>query len=490
MIDAESVTLAGSDQRGVLYALITLEQLLDHPGGLPQVEIVDWPVIPIRYHHDDISRKQISTVEDFKRILGRLVRYKFTHYTLYIEDVLHLSSHPEIGEGRGKLMPADIRELVEEAESLGIEIFPTFSLLSHHENLLLLPRHAHLAADVPQLASSLDPSLPAVRDFLGEIIPEVCSLFPSTYFHMGFDETQGISREHFLAHANWCAEQLEGQGKRPLIWIDRFYNPHHGFGFDALDQLHPSVLPVVWCYQPQRLIDSHRQFFVESSARRETWALAAYNNTARFIPDVKDCLHAIKLWTETLEAHQGLSLGGSQWGDHGYENHRALAWNQFATLAEFAWKGSDADMSTLAQRFQRNFYGAKLPTVATLIDPERSPFRISGDRIWKAHRAPHAALVRLLAREPDLAADAEADLETIEKLLGGLQADRRLARREADHLIHWESALLRTRSVLQRILLARNHPIAPIPSDEAAPETDRKSLFQGRHAAPGGGGAM
>ena len=87
------------------------------------MQITDWPAIAVRYHHDDVSRKQISTVEDFKRIIRLLSGWKIGHYTLYMEDVLHIASHPRIGEGRGKLMPEEVRELVKYAQQWNVELF-------------------------------------------------------------------------------------------------------------------------------------------------------------------------------------------------------------------------------------------------------------------------------------------------------------------------------------------------------------------------------
>lgn len=443
--------IAAADRRGLQYALETLLQLIDPEGAVPCGRVRDWPVFPIRYHHDDISRKQISTVADFKRILWQLARYKISHYTPYIEDMLQLDCLPGVSEGRGKLTPEDVKELLRESEAAGVEIFPTITLIGHHENLLRDPRYAGLATDTVQMPSTLDPRKPEVRKLVRSIIEEVCELFPSEYFHMGFDETQGVDREAFFEHANWCAEELSARGRRPLMWIDRIYGK---FGMETLDELHPAIIPVIWAYRSSQVTKTHARYFAQAAGKRESWALTGYNNWKHFIPDIEDSVRTMKLWAEAVESAGGNAIGASQWGDDGYENHRDLPWNLFAAFADYAWSGSSAEVATQPQRFQRTFYGRELSAVGELITPAKYPFRLPGAQIWELHRVPPHALVRAVVEDPSLGRRAKQDLTTVERFLRGIRKERRLAVRERGHLLHWESALRRTASVLQRIVFA------------------------------------
>ncbi len=451
-IAADYVFITGNDAQGLLYGLTTLHQILDQTDGpIPAMTIEDWPQFTIRYHHDDISRKQISTLQDFKRILHHLATYKISHYTLYMEDVLHLKSHPQIGEGRGKLMPEEIREIVATAARLGIDVFPTFTLLGHHENLLSLPRYCPLATDTQAWPSTLDPRLPEVRALVADIINEICDLFPSPYFHMGFDETHGVGAEVFVKHANWCAELLVERGKTPVMWGDRIYGIKHGFGIDQIDRLHPAIIPVVWIYEGESLRGERGSIYSACSKHRPTWPLAAYHDGGRFIPHTPGGYDNFRPWVELCIQNQCPAIGSSRWGDGGYENHRDLSWHLVAAFGEFAWSGQETQEASLSQRFQKTFYGEEIPGLLPLTDGTTPATSLTPD-YWHFHRINIDTIKRWSEEDPTIADRAQADLQRLQNSLKAVRSSHSLCRRESTHLLHWESAIARSISVARRIL--------------------------------------
>ena len=449
LIQPRGIAMAGHDARGLFYALTTLAQLMDGKKALPCLSIRDWPAISVRYHHDDISRKQISTVDDFKRIIRLLSSWKINHYTPYMEDVLHLASHPDIGEGRGKLMPDEVRQIVEEGRRYNVEVFPTFSLIGHQENLLALPRYAHLGRKVFQPASSFDVRNPAVRPFLKEVIAEVCEMFPSKLFHMGFDETQGLGAEEFIEHANWCARELVARGKTPLMWVDMICNH---FGYEQVKRLHPAIIPVNWQYDTKGEIP--HQEGLEANGR-PVWGLAAYATWCAFLPDQHAGRANYLAWTKQLAAGRewtDTGLGSSQWGDNGYENHRDLPHNAFAAFGEAAWSGPAARFEDFDERFGRAFYGADLPLVASWTHELPMALSMRPGEIWRLHRArPEELRRRVMAGKLDAKA-AGRDLRKIDEALSS--ARKLKAPRNREHLLNYQDGLLRTRSVLQRVAAA------------------------------------
>ncbi|MCX7936022.1 MAG: beta-N-acetylhexosaminidase, partial [Planctomycetota bacterium] len=244
--EPHGIWLRGYDRDGLFWGLITLQQLFNQRRSAPCAVIKDWPAFPFRMHHDDISRKQISTADDFCRIIQILSYFKIRYYTLYIEDMLHLPSHPDIGRGRGKLMPGEIRKILAAAQRHNIIVFPTYSLIGHQENLLALPRYRRYAREVFQGPSSYDVAKPIFRPFLRQVIRDVCAAFPDApYFHAGFDEVIGLSKDEVIAHANWCCEEISRYGKTMLMWVDMFKNH---FGLEALQALDRRIILVEWNY--------------------------------------------------------------------------------------------------------------------------------------------------------------------------------------------------------------------------------------------------
>jgi hypothetical protein len=450
LIETGGAWVVGNDADGLFHALVTLEQMLADATSLPACRIDDWPELTLRGHHDDISRKQISTVEDFKRILRLLARYKINLYTPYMEDVLHLKSHPDIGEGRGKLTPEEVKQIVDEARKCNIRVMPTFSLIGHQENLLQLPNYRHLAAEVFQEPSSLNPANPKVREYLKDAIADVAELFPCEYFHMGFDEVIGVKPDDVLAHANWCADQVLSHRKTPVMWVDMIYNH---YGYDAIKRLKPEIIGVNWYYGdvPEAGVPHHDEL---AGRRKNLWALAGYRSWCRFWPDFAGVMDHVAGWMRTLARTGGKMLAGSTWGDAGYENHRHLTWSLHAALAEAAWSGRAADRGTFHTRYCQTMFGRELDDLEDLLENLHDRLGIDGGKSWYLHRRNPDALVRCTQADPDLLSRAGRDGPVLESALESVARAKRQARRNADLLDPFRVTLRRMRSVARRVELA------------------------------------
>lgn len=461
VVDEAGVALNGADLDGLFWGLVTLEQLLDTASALPCLRIDDWPEMLLRGHHDDVSRKQISTVADFKEIVRLLSRYKVNVYTPYLEDVLHLEHFPDIGEGRGKLMPDEVAAIVREGERHNVQIMPTFSLAGHQENLLLLPRYIHLGRKVFQPASSLDPANPAVRRFLEKVIENVCEQFPCAYFHMCFDEMIGMTETLFLDHANWCATELFRRGKTPVMWADMIYNH---YGREAISKLHPAIIPVVWGYGP-RAAERMKRLKWFTDAGREAWGLAGYSNWGAFMPDFEAPKEHFADWMRYMKRVRGKALFCSMWGDDGYENSRQMCWNLYAAFGERTWSGPQTRRDNFEARFQQTFYGCALPRLERVVRELVPSMSLQPGELWRLHRRRPSALVRLAATNPGRSKAIGADVKLVQHALRDVAAARAQAVHRAEHLDHFTVALERTLSVLHRLHFA-HRVVRGLSSDE------------------------
>lgn len=75
---------------------------------IPGVSIRDWPQQKIRGITDDLSRGQVSTMENFKKIIHFLSRHKLNAYSPYIEDIFVFKKYPMLGKGRGEVTATEI----------------------------------------------------------------------------------------------------------------------------------------------------------------------------------------------------------------------------------------------------------------------------------------------------------------------------------------------------------------------------------------------
>ncbi len=466
VIDEQGVTVRGRDADGLYWGLVSLDQLMRHRmaqqdgSPWPGVVIRDWPCYPLRGHHDDVSRKQISTIRDFQRIIRRLSRYKINLYTPYIEDVLYLDSYPDIGLDRGRLTPKEVAVMQEEAERHNITLMPTYSLIGHQENLLAQPGYAHLGRKVFQPMSSLDVTNPEVREFLEKAIGDVCKLFTGPYFHGCFDETQGVAAEEFLAHANWCARQLKRYGKKMPIWVDMIYNH---FGCDMVQRLEDNIIPVVWRYGDTEQIKHLEDIAAQG---RPIWGLAGYNSWSRVYPHFAMAKQNIAAWAREGQGYPIEALMASQWGDNGYENHRDLCWNLFAFLGETSWRG-DAALA-FESRFQQDFYGIELPMLTPLIVDLPDRCAMDTREYWRLFRQNAFADLRWGHKHADQRDALHQDRERIAAAIKALDDARDKALVNKVHLDHFRICFMRMLHILQRL--------------EAAMEPEQDATALMRHA--------
>ena len=137
-VTEDGIVIDALSLKGNFYGMMSLIQILEKMENrqLPLVEILDWPDLEVRGISDDISRGQVSKIENFRRIIGFLARYKMNTYMPYMEDILTLESYPSIGEGRGALIKKEIDEIVRFADENFVEVVPIFQTLGHYENIL------------------------------------------------------------------------------------------------------------------------------------------------------------------------------------------------------------------------------------------------------------------------------------------------------------------------------------------------------------------
>lgn len=102
-VDANGIVIIAESEKGKFYGVMSLMQMIHREKRSVLVEgvtIHDFPLEKIRGITDDISRGQVSTLENFKKIIRFLARYKLNTYSPYLEDMFVFKNHPLIGKGK------------------------------------------------------------------------------------------------------------------------------------------------------------------------------------------------------------------------------------------------------------------------------------------------------------------------------------------------------------------------------------------------------
>ena len=217
-VTEEGIDIHAASDRGLFYAQQTLRQLYTGQG-IPCVTIEDAPRFPYRGLHLDVSR-HFFPKEEVLKLLDVMAGYKFNTLHLHLTDGggwrIQIDKYPKLtteasyrteadwqkwwNEKDRKYLPEgtegayggyytkdDIREIVDHATALHINVLPEIEFPGHSDEVF---------AAYPEL--SCDGEAYTYGDFcvgneqsftfMEDVLTEVIELFPSEYIHIGGDE--------------------------------------------------------------------------------------------------------------------------------------------------------------------------------------------------------------------------------------------------------------------------------------------------------------
>ena len=364
-VDAQRVMIVGASARGRYYGVMSLLQLIGRDKRsvvVPFLTIRDWPQYAMRGITDDLSRGQVSTMDNFKKIIRFLAAHKLNTYMPYLEDLFVFQNHPKFGRGRGALTATEAKELDTFAKKHHVEIIPIFQTLGHWENALIQPEYAPYA-EFPG-AHTLNVSDERVYAMLDEMIGELSAVFSSPYLHVAADESWdvglGANRERVARsdlatvhaeHYKWVFEILKKYKKKPMMYGDIILNNP-----TILEKIPKEVIIVDWRYGasdrysgPAILKQAGFPYLVSPAVWSFTGPFPQYLNTM------------VNVQNFSREGFNNGSLGlmTSNWNDHGGEALRELNYYGYAWTAECAWRPLASEGETFDDRFFIHYFGNK-----------------------------------------------------------------------------------------------------------------------------------
>jgi len=254
-VTANQVKIVSKSSAGLFYAVQTLRQLIEGKGDnaiLPEVEIEDWPSLAYRGFMMDMSHAQLPKIEEIKKQIDFLSRWKTNQYYFYSEASIELDGYPLL-MANARFTKSQVKEVIEYARLRHIDVVPNMELYGHLHDLFRLEHYAGLS--VITHGGEFKPDDSRAKPIVDDWVVQISKLFPSPFFHIGFDETWLIEMEAkklnqlpevlYLKMLRQTSDIVEKQGKIPLVWADML-------------QKYPSIIPeiskktiaVPWHYFP------------------------------------------------------------------------------------------------------------------------------------------------------------------------------------------------------------------------------------------------
>ncbi len=215
----------------------------------------------------DLAR-QMETIDFIKRFIDFIASNGYNTLALYLEGRIRTASFPFPLENES-YTPQQMREIVSYAQEREIDVIPVVSTLGHAELFLKyadLENLSELRGDSKGRFGSNSkhvfcPSKDAVYQFLEKYISEITEIFPSSYFHVGCDESWDIGfcelcrkrieageteSELYAKHLLAIHQIVSGKlGKRMIVWDDMFECYP-----EALERIPRDIIMACWQYQP------------------------------------------------------------------------------------------------------------------------------------------------------------------------------------------------------------------------------------------------
>jgi hexosaminidase len=219
-VGAGGVTITANTERGMFYALQSLQQLsVLTSRGLASREatIVDRPEYRWRGIHLDTAR-HFFPVPVIERYIDVAAHYKLNVFHWHLTDDpawrLHSERYPALRAREG-YSQAGVREVVAYAARRYVTVVPEIDLPAHAD--AALRAYPRLACGAGTLCTR-GPGLEFARNVLGDALAE----FPSRYVHTGGDEVFAAAKAAQPRFTRELDRYLASRGRRLVAWDDAF----------------------------------------------------------------------------------------------------------------------------------------------------------------------------------------------------------------------------------------------------------------------------
>ena len=228
-ISGKQISITGKDKAGLLYAFMTLEQLMEDAKeqgvSLPVCSIMDFPLLSYRAIHLDVKHHLEKTAYYYK-LLDKLAKYKVNAIIAEMEDKIKYERQPELGSADA-LSISEWKKLSNYAKERNIEISPLIQGLGHSSFILKHDKYKDLRDD-PKSDWAFNPLDPKTYQVQFDLYLDAIEATPhGRYLHIGGDEVHTTGRgsgmsalELQLMWLNKVCKFAGEHGRIPIFWDD------------------------------------------------------------------------------------------------------------------------------------------------------------------------------------------------------------------------------------------------------------------------------
>lgn len=372
-ITRKGIDIAAQTSTGLYYAVQTIGQLIQGQGtkaSLPLVTISDQPKLAYRGVMMDFAHGGLLTVDEIKKQIDFLARWKTNQYYFYNEVSIQLEGYSTLNY-KASYSQAQIRTIIAYARERHMDVIPFVNFYGHLHELIRNEKYASLA--IGQYGHELDPRNPAVQTLLKNWIKQYTTLFQSPFIHVGFDETWETKRlanaspakldpeALYIQQLSFVSNEFKQYGKTLLAWTDM-----NAFYPNMLAKFPKDVIPVIWEYSPDTtainnylnpVLKEKKPFFIQP----------AVSGWGHIYPSENYTYENINLCMKAGLRHNTLGFITSVWTDS-VEPFVRSSWLFMAYGCIAAWQGTVPDKSTFTGHYSSVVYPAQKQDMQAAFD--------------------------------------------------------------------------------------------------------------------------
>ncbi|MCX7804473.1 MAG: beta-N-acetylhexosaminidase [Planctomycetota bacterium] len=393
VVAGHCLSISAVDEAGFHYATRSIRQLVADGPRVPAVKIVDYPLIPFRGLHLDLTGLT-PNFQTLKDAIERAALYKLNALLIEYGDRFAYECAPEV-RGPGCLGRDQIKELSDLAAARSIELIPMVSTLGDLERFLGHPSCAE-HREIRDMPHQICPSDEKANRLVWRMLREVMDVHTSKLVHVGggrppfFGRCERCSkavREKgeiglFMDYLARIGRILHEAGRVPMLWDDMLRDA-------APDQL--KRLPkgaVVVCrmfegkggqYRPEHLpmLDKYAKAGLTVYGCACVRGASAPHSNA---PDYRERMDNVDFWADAAEntgALKGLVAAGPA-------RHSPMSpicdpfptiWPGALYAAERFWAGLSTSRESFERRLLTRFYGLRPDAVEVV----SAHYRLAGE---------------------------------------------------------------------------------------------------------------
>ena len=285
----------------------------------------------------DCSRNAVMRVEELKKYLLILKKMGYNMIQLYTEDTYEVDNEPYFGYLRGRYSKAEMKEIVEYCNEIGMEAIPCIQTLAHLNNIFKWGSYKK----INDFSNILLVGEERTYELIENMVKTVRECYTTDIIHIGMDEAHMLGLGKYLdkhghrnrfdilnEHLARVISICEKYNFKPIMWSDMFYRlANNDFYYDwsnitdeIVEKKPDGVDLVYWDYYHTEeeffsgMLASHMRFSGETWFAGGVWTWMGHTPYTTF--SINSMAEAIRACRKVGTDNIFMTL----WGDNGRES--------------------------------------------------------------------------------------------------------------------------------------------------------------------------